>query len=163
MAFSKFNKLALATRTTPVELLIAKRPPASSVRLNVTVPPWMSVLLASMPTRSLLLAPSETLFAAVSPSLGVEGAALIRLMEMFAVSAAPASSVTVMVSVNDGWDSASKFEASLTVISPVALLIAKTPSELPAEMEYVTDVSASVAATVPTEAPLLLFSLIEND
>ena len=39
VAFSKFNRLALATRTTPVELLIAKRPPALLVRLNVTVPP----------------------------------------------------------------------------------------------------------------------------
>ena len=38
-AVSKSSKLALATRTMPVELLIAKRPPASSVKLNVTAPP----------------------------------------------------------------------------------------------------------------------------
>ena len=52
---------------------MAKRPPASSLSENVTVPPLTSLEVAVIPTRSPLAAPSETVLVALLPSVGCDG------------------------------------------------------------------------------------------
>ena len=70
----------MATVTTPVVELMAKRPPALSVRLKVTAGPFGSVEEAVIPTGVPLAAASATLLAAALLSAGVEGATLPTLM-----------------------------------------------------------------------------------
>ena len=78
---------------------MAKRPPASSLSEKVTVPPLTSLEVAVIPTRSPLAAPSETVLAALLPSVGCDGATSVTAIVKVWVVNAPLASVawTVML------------------------------------------------------------------
>src|SRR5437762_3192111 len=78
---------------------MAKRPPASSLSVNVTVPPLTSLEAAVIPTRSPVAAPSETVLVAALPSVGWVGATSVTaIVKLWAVNAPLASAAwTVML------------------------------------------------------------------
>src|SRR5207244_7689416 len=91
--------LASATLTTPVEELMANRPPALSLRLKVTAPPLTSLDAAVIPTRSPFAAPrSEERRVGTELSVGVEGATSVtEIVKLWRVNAMLGSSAMTAV------------------------------------------------------------------
>nr|WP_165123037.1 hypothetical protein [Bradyrhizobium sp. 6(2017)]QIG91064.1 hypothetical protein G6P99_00005 [Bradyrhizobium sp. 6(2017)] len=124
----------MATVTTPVEASMAKRPPASSLSENVTVPPLTSLEVAVMPTRSPGGALPKPVLAALLPSTGWVGATSVTAMVKVWVVKAPwrrrldGESWLVVVSKSSS-------EALATVTTPVEASMAKRPRGVVAERE----------------------------
>ena len=163
VAASKFNSEPSATVTTPVLVSIANRPPASSVRLYVTVFVVASPSLADavIPTGVPLAAFSATLLDTGLASTGVDTEdSLTSLILMVTVIVVNDESLLVARMMISYEDAASRSIASATVTTPVFGSIANRPPASSVS-EYVTisvPSASSAVAMTPTGAPMAEFS-----